>query len=394
MTSLRSALLSVSLLVGCGGASEAAPTADAEDAAVETPAADAPPDDAAADAPTEAPGDAPTDAPPPKRTTALLRPADPLPCADPAVVSEKDAGKVFYVYCTGMAHVWKTTDWVTFSDVRAGVKLDLAGLSANGKSVGAWWAPGVAFSKARGEYVMWVSVPDADATKGADGWDTRSLAVLRAPAPDGPWTFAAIAIDAKVGQHFIDPFLFVDGDGLRYVYWKQYGGGVPSSIMGARVDPTFTDLVAGTAVEIMNGYGGPGTWEDNVRENPAVRRDAAGRYHLLFSGGHWADGSYATGHALSTCGPLCPPSTAGGWHMVDSGDRGILHVVRAFGNKNFTQGGPGGAEFLGDVGERIVYAAAARSASGDATRYLMLDDVAYAGGAPFVDRAGHEPLGF
>lgn len=85
------------------------------------------------------------------------------------------------------------------------------------------------------------------------------------------------------------------------------------------------------------------------------------------------------------------------------GVRGRLHrgrtgsstgVVRAFGNKNFAQGGPGGAEFLGDAGDRIVYAAAARSASGDATRYLMLDDVAYAGGAPFVDRAGHEPLAF
>ena len=39
-------------------------------------------------------------------TTALLRPNNPMPCADPAVVSEDGANQVFYVFCTGMSHVW------------------------------------------------------------------------------------------------------------------------------------------------------------------------------------------------------------------------------------------------------------------------------------------------
>jgi hypothetical protein len=224
-----------------------------------------------------------------------------------------------------------------------------------------------------------------------DGWDTRSLAVLTAPSAGGPWTFQDLAIDAKPGEHYIDPFLFIDDDGARYAYWKQYGGGVSSSIMGARVAAGWTGLVAGSSIEVMNGYGGPGTWEDNVRENPAVLRDDAGNHHLIFSGGHWADDSYATGHALSTCGPLCAPSTSGGWHMVDSADRGILQVVRAFGKPKFANGGPGGAVFLDH--DHVVYAAAANG-GGDKTRYLMLDAIAWKDRAPFVDTAGHLPHGF
>jgi hypothetical protein len=406
-------LLSLSLLVGCGG-SEAndpgnvpADSAEPDDSALvdaggSVDADDAAPDDVgsddagAIDAPAtdSAVADAAIkDSGPPAPTTALLRPDKPMPCADPAVVSENGASKVFYVYCTSMSHVWKTSDWISFSDVRSSVTFNLAGLSANGKEIGSWWAPGIVYSPALKKYVMWVSVPDADGTKGADGWDTRSLAVLTATSADGPWDYQALAIDAKSGEHFIDPYLFIDSDGLRYAYWKQYGGSVSSSIMGARIDAAWTGRVAGTTMEVMNGYGGMGTWEDNVRENPAVVRDAGGRYHMIFSGGHWFNDTYATGHALSSCGPLCPSSSTGGWHMVDSGDRGILQVVRSIGNPKFANGGPGGAVFVDDSAKQIVYAAAAKGA-GDKTRYLMLDDVKWAKNAPFVDTAGHEPHGF
>ncbi len=399
--------LAFAFVVGCGGATaadehplpddDAATLADSvgdsvvsevsiEDSAV----ADSGVPDAIVDT-----GVAPKDTGPVAPTTALLRPDKPMPCADPAIVSENDAGKVFYVYCTSMSHVWKTTDWVNFSDVRSSVTFTLTGMADNGKAIGSWWAPGLVYSKALDRYVMWVSVPDAQGTNTpGDGWDTRSLAVFTSPAPDGVWTYRGLAIDAKVNEHFIDPFLFIDSDGAGYVYWKQYGGSVSSSIMGARANASFSGLQAGTTMEVMNGYGGTGTWEDNVRENPAVMRDSGGRYHLIFSGGHWFNETYATGHALSTCGPLCPAATTGGWHMVDSGDRGILQVVRSIGNPKFSNGGPGGAVFVDDAATRIVYAAAAKSASGDKTRYLMLDAIAWQNRAPFVDTKGHEPLGY
>lgn len=328
-------------------------------------------------------------------TTALLRPSNPMPCADPAVFSERNAGQVFYVFCTSMSHVWKTTDWQHFTDVRSSTTFTLTGLSANGQSVGSWWAPGIIYAPGAQLYVMWVSVPDAQGTRDASGtWDTRSIAVFTSPAPTGPWTFKSIALDGTVGQQYIDPFLFLDHDGGHYVFWKQYGGGLNSRIVGARVNASW-EAVTGARVDIINGYGGTGTWEDNVRENPAVWFDpATQRHHLLFSGGHWFNDTYATGHAVSSCGPLCPTATSGGWHITNSGDRGVVQVVRSLGNTNFTSGGPGGAVFLDDNADVIIYAAAAKSAAGTTTRYLMRDAVKWKNDAPYVNTTGHEPLGY
>jgi hypothetical protein len=162
--------------------------------------------------------------------------------------------------------------------------------------------------------------------------------------------------------------------------------------MGAPVTNSWQGVTASGKVEIMNGYGGAGSWEDNVRENPAVWYDAAtGHHHLIFSGAHWADDSYATGHAVSSCGPLC--LTANGWHMVDSGDRNTLQVVQALGDANFTHGGPGGAVFQDDAAQELVYAAAAKSADGDSARYLMRDAIRWKNDAPYVDTAHHRPHG-
>ena len=307
--------------------------------------------------------------------------------------SATNGAQTFYVYCTGMSHVWKTTDWTHFTDVRSSTQFDLTGMSANGKHIGSWWAPGIVYAPGMAEYVMWVSVPDSRAVNGSSGWDTRSLAVFTSPTPTGTWTYRGLGIAATAqGQHFIDPFLFLDHDGGHYVYWKQYGGGVSSSIMGAHVGAGWLALTSAAQVEIMNGYGGSGTWEDNVRENPTVWYDAAtGHHHLIFSGGHWRDDTYATGHALSSCGPLC--KSANGWHMVDSGDRGVLQVVQAKNDANFSSGGPGGAVLLDDSAQDIIYAAAARSASGDTKRYLMRDHLSWANDAPYVNTPHHRPAG-
>jgi hypothetical protein len=74
-----------------------------------------------------------------------------MSCADPAVVSEQNAGATYYVFCTSMSHVWKTTDWQHFSDVRSATQFDLTGMSTNGQHIGSWWAPGVIYAPALAE---------------------------------------------------------------------------------------------------------------------------------------------------------------------------------------------------------------------------------------------------
>ena len=317
-----------------------------------------------------------------------------MPCADPSVVSVRNEGADFYIFCTGMLHVWHTTDWTQFNDVRSSTVFSLAGVGARGQSVVWWWAPSVIYDDATDTYIMWVSIPSEASTGTAGATDARSLAVFAAAQPTGPWSYVGDAITGGAMQMYIDPFLFRDHDGKHYVYWKHYGTGIGSLIAAAEVDSDW-HTITGAQVTIMYGWGGTGTWEDNVRENPALHYDAAtGHHHLIFSGGHWNDASYATGHALSTCGPLCVDASAGGWQMVESGDRGILQVVRSADLGAFGSGGAGGAEFLGDDASYLIYAAAPAFGSNAPTRYLMLDPLGWANDAPYVDSDGHHPTGY
>lgn len=320
----------------------------------------------------------------------MLSGANPLPCADPTVVSEKNKEASWYVYCTGIKHVYQTANWKEFTDVRSSVQFQLAGMAEVSSHVGAWWAPSVTYDRAHDHYVMWVSVLDPS----SGGGDARSLAVLTAPSPLGPWNFRHIEKNAAKGQMFIDPSLFRNHNGDAYLFWKQYGGGLPSRLMGARLDGKGLNIVSGSARPILDGFGGSGSWEANCRENPAVWEDKAhGTWHMLFSGNSWRDGAYATGHAVSSCGPLCT-SGGGNWHPKSSGNRGVDQVVQAKNLNAFDNGGPGGAEWLGSSGKFIVYAAAARSKEGDKTRYLFRERVRWANGAPYVNSAKHNPKGF
>jgi hypothetical protein len=373
----------------CGG-SPPADDGGSQDGSIDAPAlvGDGGPGDAAIDAT--------VDEPFPDRIehALLLDDGEPMPCADPTVVSVRNEGADFYVFCTGMLRVWHTTDWVTFEDVRPSTTFPLTGVGQQAQAISWWWAPSVVYDSASDSYVMWVSIPSEASTGTAAATNARSLGVFTADVLTGPWTYEGDAITGAAMQMYIDPFLFRDHDGKHYVYWKHYGPDIGSLIAAAEVSADWHSIT-GDQVTIMNGWGGTGTWEDNVRENPALHYDAeTGRHHLIFSGGHWNDASYATGHALSACGPLCVDAGNGGWHMVDSGDRGILQVVRTTGLSSFASGGAGGAEFLGARASYLLYAAAPVFESNPATRYLMLDPLTWANGAPFVDTDGHHPTGY
>lgn len=321
-------------------------------------------------------------------TTGLLRSdGKPLPCADPTVFSRQNLKATYYVYCTSMSHVWKTSDWISFKDVRDEVDFNNAGLPENGKKIGSWWAPSIVYAPGANRYVMMVSVPDGQGAIVDSRWDTRSIAVFFAPSPTGPWTFQRLVLDAAKGDLYIDPELFLSPkDGGHFVYWKQYGKSVSSRIVGSRLSPDWTTL-QGTRVNLLDGYGGPGSWEDNVRENPAMLyRPGAETFHLLWSGAHWYDHTYATGHSISE-NPLT------GFGFRSSGDRGVEQVVQTRDlPSKFANGGPGGAVWQDDEGLFIVYAAAAQG-RGDAARYLMRERVAWQNGAPYVDTTKHHPSG-
>lgn len=49
---------------------------------------------------------------------------------------------------------------------------------------------------------------------------------------------------------------------------------------------------------------------------------------------------------------------------------------------------------MNDDARDIIYAAAARSRNGVTTRYLMRDRIDWLNLSPYVDTAGHEPVGY
>src|SRR6185503_19346077 len=185
----------------------------------------------------------------------------------------------------------------------------------------------------------------------------RSLAVFSGPSPTGPWTFVRYGKRAAAnGEHHIDPGLVTGSGGAHWLYWKSYGGTAQSAINGARLGAEAISI-ADTPVKLFDGY------DMQSWENPKT-----GVWHMLYSGAAWADSSYATGHAFSTCGALC--KSADGWRIASARDRGVAQVMQAKGDATFADGGPGGAAWLGSTGNWIVFAAAARSKQGDKTRYL------------------------
>ncbi|HEY1960182.1 MAG TPA: family 43 glycosylhydrolase [Polyangiaceae bacterium] len=319
----------------------------------------------------------------------LMNAGKPMPCADPAPISTANDEKTWFVYCTGMNHVWKTSDWTSFSDAASSLVFHFGSLNALGRNTNTWWAPSILYLPSKKTYALWVSVEDGN--QASD--DRRSLAVFSGPSPTGPWTFERYGKRAAAnGEHHIDPGLVTGSGGAHWLYWKSYGGTAQSAINGAALGGDAL-AIAGEPVKLFDGYDMNG-WEQHVRENPSVwENPQTGVWHMLYSGAAWADSTYATGHAFSTCGALC--RSAGGWRIASAEDRGVAQVMQAKNDATFAHGGPGGAAWLGSSGNWIVFAAAARSKQGDKTRYLFRQHLTWgANHSPYVNTAKHIPSGF
>lgn len=107
----------------------------------------------------------------------------------------------------------------------------------------------------------------------------------------------------------IDPQPFVDDDGTTYLLWKSDANAIggTSQLFAQPLRPDGLALV-GDPVALLRSDAG---WEWPLIENPALlATDDA--YFLLYSGGRWESGGYATGYAVceTPLGP-CAKKTTG-----------------------------------------------------------------------------------
>jgi hypothetical protein len=176
----------------------------------------------------------------------------------------------------------------------------------------------------------------------------------------------------------IDPYVFVDRGGARYVIWKNDGNCCGRQVMLWSQRLSNQERLLGQPRRLLT-YDRP--WERPLIENPAMVRSPArgGAYHLFYAANWWESRTYGTG--LARCqGPLGPCrklSTTRPWH----------------GTTPFAYG-PGGASFFTDTGGRNWMAEHGWSNppgdvgySNGARRSLYIEKVDFSAGRPSVNLA-------
>jgi beta-xylosidase len=160
---------------------------------------------------------------------------------------------------------------------------------------GRTWAPGVLRQDNR--FVLYFA-----ARSRALG--VQCIGAATARVIQGPYTSPApepLVCQPRLGGS-IDPQPFVDSGGTAYLLWKADANaiGQTSRLFAQRLRPDGLAL-AGDAVVLLASDAG---WEWPLIENPALLA-ADGAYLLLYSGGWWDSGGYATGYAVCAT-PLGP----------------------------------------------------------------------------------------
>ncbi len=256
---------------------------------------------------------------------------------DPAIVR---SGNTYYAYSTTIASlnlpVIKSTDLRNWRVVGEGLKRPASwalSRQVGKRRVARTWAPTVArfgnrfvhayATPARGARDKRMCISISTSRKHWRGFVDRTRRPFICPANRGA----------------IDPEFFRAPNGARYLLWKsEQTASYPSQLWSHRISGTGTRLYSTHGLLLQTRD----PWEGRVIENPSMIA-YAGRYYLFYSGGSYANSSYATGYAVCRT-PLGPCTRAANSPLLTTGGK---------------VAGPGGATaFLGASGRlHLAYAA-------------------------------------
>jgi beta-xylosidase len=177
---------------------------------------------------------------------------------------------------------------------------------------GRTWAPGVL--RRDDGFVLYFAARSRDL-------GLQCIGAATAATIEGPYTSPApepLMCQPHLGGS-IDPQPFVDRDGTAYLLWKADANaiGQTSQLFAQALQPDGLAL-AGDPVALLSS---DAAWEQPLIENPALLA-ADGTYLLLYSGGWWESGGYATGYALcdTPLGP-CEKKTTQQPILASTGDQ-------------------------------------------------------------------------
>ena len=204
------------------------------------------------------------------------------------------------------------------------------------------WAPAV--TRVGRRYVLAYSAPLAGQVLGPGIIKKYCIGLAFSRRPIGPFLDRNTSpLVCPPDRGAIDPSFFVDPSGQRWLYWKTEQDPrrlLRSQVYAQPLTNQATGFVPGSSPTMLLETQEP--WEGILIENPAMAFHQ-GRYFLFYSGGSYANPTYATGYA--TCaGPAGPCVRAANSPLLTSGG-GV--------------DGPGGASaFVDRAGRlRLAYAA-------------------------------------
>lgn len=213
------------------------------------------------------------------------------------------------------------------------------------------WAPELTYHD--GRYYLYFSAREAPGRHG--------IGVAWADHPEGPWSFADHPL--VVGDSFrnIDPMIFSDDDGTRYMYW----GSAHGPILVQELAPDGLSLI-GEPKAVL--YVAPGLPYQGLIEAPWVIKRGE-HYYLFYSGN--SPGEYAISVARATS-PLGPFQRHPNNPIIEENE-----YFRAPGHNAIVQDDAGQDWILYHAYDRHRYGVG---------RHLMLDKIVWSEGWPVVNR--------
>jgi xylan 1,4-beta-xylosidase len=214
--------------------------------------------------------------------------AETIYLADPTIFVDKET---YYLYGTNSSNGFMVysskdlKDWRVPAEAKNGLAL------TKGDSYGTegFWAPQV--FKYKEDYFMAYTADE-------------NIAIAKSKSPTGPFkqTFAS-----KIsGAHKqIDPYVFIDKDGSKYLYHVELAKG--NRIFVAKLKDDFSDIIPGTEKECISETE---HWENTAKSKWAVTEGPTvlmhkNVYYMFYSANDFRNIDYAVGYAVAD-NPLGP----------------------------------------------------------------------------------------
>jgi len=134
------------------------------------------------------------------------------------------------------------------------------------------------------------------------------IAIAKSDNPMGPFKQAEKKPFTALGKS-IDPFIFIDDDGSKYLYFVKLQEG--NRIFSAELKDDLSGIKPGTVTSCLNAVVHPQQWENmedkewSVTEGPTILKHE-GTYFLFYSANDYRSIYYAVGYATA-------PSPMGPW---------------------------------------------------------------------------------